>query len=159
MSRWGPTHIDRINDWIGSDSYVEGAEVVEVPVGEEGTTYPYKLLTKASGPGGTIPAGSIVYLLPQHVGPHHAKVPGTEYPPGHEIPKEARWAPPLLSDHDVEMLKQRLEMAETKAADTQAALDVVKRELVARNAEVAALKKPPAAPPPVAPPVPDSEKK
>ena len=83
-SHMGPTHIERINDWEGSGSYVQGArrdpEDIDVKSSED-KTYPYQLIEKAFHDGVMRRPGEVVYMRPSEIGPHHARLPGVEYPP------------------------------------------------------------------------------
>lgn len=80
---WGDTHIYRINNWVGSNSWVEGArrdadDTPQPPADEP--VYPYLLTDKVFVDGKICLGGNVVWLHPSVVGPHHQKVPGVKYP-------------------------------------------------------------------------------
>jgi len=76
------SHITRINDWVGSGSWVEGCrrDAGERLMAQVGEKHPYLLTVKAFYEGRMMPAGSMVFLHPAERGYHHAPVPGHEYP-------------------------------------------------------------------------------
>jgi hypothetical protein len=90
---FGLTHINRINDWEGSDSYIGPANVVELPVEDTSELHPYKLLTKGTDSAGVLrQPGDIVHIHVSQVGPHHQKLPDHEYPAVPEkIERVAEW--------------------------------------------------------------------
>lgn len=106
------THIERINDWIGSDSYVEGSrrdKGVSEPMPER-ELYPYRLLSAATDMGGIRRrAGETVYLRPADKGAHHAEIDGVEYPPpSGPLPPGAMW----IADHEKAMADLRAQYEE-----------------------------------------------
>lgn len=93
---WNDTHPFRINNWVGSDSWVEGArrdaaDTPQPPAGEP--LFPYLLTEKAFVDGKIRQGGEIVWLHPSIIGPHHQKMPGVRYPDDKE-----EEAPPCPSE-------------------------------------------------------------
>lgn len=90
---FGLTHINRINDWEGSDLYIGPANVVELPVEDTSELHPYKLMTKGTDSEGILrQPGEIVHIHVSQVGPHHQKLPDHEYPVVPEkIERVAEW--------------------------------------------------------------------
>jgi len=87
------THIDRINDWEGSDSYAgEGVtdRFAEHPgPANPGEMLPYKLLTKATDRHGLLrKAGQHVHLYAHEVAAHHERLPDVDYS-AHGVMKRA----------------------------------------------------------------------
>jgi hypothetical protein len=80
----GLSHISRINDWEGSDSWVEGCRkdksMPEGPVEYPEPKLPFKLLTKSYHEGAMRNPGEVVYIQPSKRGAQHAKIPGQQYP-------------------------------------------------------------------------------
>lgn len=111
------SHIEQINDWWGSGSYIGPAEVVERRYYmADVKRHPYMLTSKASGPNGLIRPGTVVELAPHEVGPHHAMVPGYEYPPEAEPPAAMRHHQPMLVDMEsrFETMLKKLEELEKR---------------------------------------------
>jgi hypothetical protein len=85
------SHVRRINNWLGSDSNVEGhrRDRGEHPMPHLGEKHPYALTLKAFHEGRMMPAGSTVFIYPSERGFHHAAVPGHEYPAEAQSPIDA----------------------------------------------------------------------
>ena len=83
----GPTHTTRINNWIGSPVYVEGCrrDANEVDPMPDEKLLPFRLLSNAYHNNVMRRAGETVEIYPSMRGPHHAEIPGIEYPPAAPI--------------------------------------------------------------------------
>jgi hypothetical protein len=74
-------HIERINDWVGSDSYVEGGDgTPREYIPPAGPRLPYRLLRNATDRDGNwVRAGSYVEIYAEELGEHHAMIEGVDY--------------------------------------------------------------------------------
>ena len=111
------SHISRINDWIGSDTWVQGCRAdrpgPEDPMSEDRypePKLPYQLLKPAFHEGRMMRPSEVVYIEPSKRGSQHAMIPGQKYP---DLPPPAAVNDPLkISDNEISQLV--LEVRELK---------------------------------------------
>ena len=101
------SHISRINDWKGSDSWVEGCRK-DKPMSDAKNypepKLPYRLTTRSFHEGTMRNAGEVVRIEPSKRGAQHAKIEGQEYPDLPEPMPPGTTAVPRMSDADRQML-------------------------------------------------------
>jgi hypothetical protein len=96
------SHISRINDWQGSDSWVEGCrkdrpmpDLAQYPEPK----LPYQLLTPSYHDGVRRRAGEVVYIEPSKRGTQHSMIDGVDYPHAENIPASDK-PTPRMTDND-----------------------------------------------------------
>jgi hypothetical protein len=101
------SHISRINDWTGSDSWVEGCRKDKPMPDDKGYPEPkllYRLLHRSYHDGAMRNAGEVVAIEPSKRGAQHAKIEGHEYPDLPEPVPPGAGAVARMSDDDRQML-------------------------------------------------------
>lgn len=101
------SHISRINDWEGSDSWVEGCRKDKPMSDAKGypePKLPYRLTTKSYHEGAMRNAGEVVRIEPSKRGAQHAKIEGQEYPDLPEPMPPGTSVVPRMSDVDRQMM-------------------------------------------------------
>lgn len=128
------SHISRINDWVGSDAWVEGCRAdkhfTEFDMDEAypEAKLPYRLVSKSYHEGTMRQPGEVVYLRPTARGTQHAKIEGVEYPDVPEPSPAATNVVPRMSDEArqnlvyTQGLERRVAALEQGVADLHAAL-------------------------------------
>lgn len=159
----GLSHISRINDWQGSDAWVQGCRK-DKPMSEGREDYPepklpFKLLTNAYHEGAMRKAGEVVYIQPSKRGTQHAKIPGQEYPMLPEPVPPEQVAPRLEGqDAKIDALTQKVEALSAHADSLNDEIDDLKASLTALSRKMADMEAVPKAPAPPPPPKPEPPK-
>ena len=127
---WDDTHPWRINNWVGSNSWVEGArrdpdDTPRPPTDEK--PYPYMLTEAAFHEGEIRRGGEIVWLHPSVIGPHHRKLPDVTYPDDEDkgrlerelncVPKQEEHHPPIRPLGDFEHAEEQATPCLSKPAE------------------------------------------
>jgi hypothetical protein len=88
------SHVERINDWRGSNVFVQMSrrDREDTPM-PEGKTFKYILKMPAFVDGVMVPAGSEIELAASQVGPQHLPMEGEKYDAAHKAAVEAMNVP------------------------------------------------------------------
>ena len=127
------SHISRINDWQGSDAWVEGCRADKHFPEFDMSDYPepklpYRLLSKSFHEGAVRQPGEVVYVRPSERGTQHMKIEGQEYPDMPEPSPPGTNQVPRMSDEQrqamlyMQGLERRVAALEQGVADLHAAL-------------------------------------
>jgi hypothetical protein len=126
------SHVERINDWVGSQVFVQMArrDRGDTPM-PEGKTSKYVLKSTAFDGGRMLRPGEVVELTAGQVGPHHLAIEGEKYDKDHKAAQEAMSRPrqPAMVEETIPLAHHR---------EVVAALQPM---IEAKDAEIAALKK------------------
>jgi hypothetical protein len=144
------THTDRINDWVGSNVYVQGVarDREDIPM-PQGDTRRYVLSAMSWDGFRRLPVGSIVDVAASQVGPHHEKHPDEKYSKEHMEAYDRMHGPrlPMVVEETISLAEHRrivaaLESREPMgiAALSPEAIAAVKEAAEAAKIELPSLK-------------------
>jgi hypothetical protein len=128
------SHTERINDWKGSNVYVQESrrDPGDTPM-PSGKTFKYMLKEMAFDGMNLIPAGSVVEIFAVQVGPHHQPIDGEKYDADHKAAQEAMsrpWKPPMIEE------TIPLDHHKQVVAGLQPQIDALKKENAALRAAI-----------------------